>query len=214
MDVCLRLKYCVALTVVLSVSRLLVAQPAAPPMHATPEAIYRDISAMPLDARRVEFRALSPAMRDAVWTVHLGDYLLNHPDLTDDERSVILEAIGLLQTGLARVDRDEVDWTFRVYRPFLALQSRAEGICRHEVIREAFGVLGPAAPIITPAPGARSIGNVATNVGPSWGDCTCSQAHDFCGSPTSPVYCEGLPCTRSDIGCGWLWLQECTGICF
>lgn len=187
-------------------------------VYPTAESAYRELSEMTDSARRIAFKELTPAMQDDVWLTHLKHYLVERADLTDDERSVILEGIGLLGTGVASVDQNDPAWAMKVYRPLRALQIRANTVCRPEIIKAAFGVLGPAKSDGREKGSSDSsrlrIGAIAPLVGPSWGPCNCNQNHDFCGDITSVVFCQGLSCDHSDRGCGWLWFQECNGICF
>ncbi len=184
--------------------------------YPTAESAYHDLSQMTYTARRTAFKQLAPAIQDSVWQVHLKNLLAERADLTDDERSVILEGIGLLDVGLATVDRDDPVWALKVYRPLQALQARANTGCRPEIIKAAFGVLGPARNDQSEERSSARLrlGRVAPQIGPSWGPCDCNVSHDFCGDITSVQSCQGLSCDHSDRGCGWFWMQECNGICY
>jgi hypothetical protein len=40
------------------------------------------------------------------------------------------------------------------------------------------------------------------------GSCTCNTSSDYCGSS----YCHSSGCTITS-GCGWLWTEQCNGVC-
>lgn len=215
----MRVRYISSLTVVLLLLTpvLLCAQSNGKNLHPTPESIYRELSLMPQDARKIAFKELSPQTRDEVWLTHLKNYLQVRGDLTDAERSVIFEAMGLLSNGLASGSEDDPSWPLKAFRPLQALEIRANSVCRRDVVKEAFGVLGPAtnqASMREKSERTRpGFGAIAPMGNPVY-DCDCNQGHDFCGSPTSPIVCTGLSCRTSDQGCGWFWLQACDGLCF
>ena len=44
-------------------------------------------------------------------------------------------------------------------------------------------------------------------------ECDCSVKYDFCGVTGTSTCKESGSCTESDYGCGWIWLNDCTGLC-
>src|SRR6266480_192565 len=76
-------------------------------LRADGEYTYQSLVSMSMSARRIAFKDLAPEMQDEVWKAHLKHFLEERLDLTDNERSVVLEALGLLDAGIAAVSQDD-----------------------------------------------------------------------------------------------------------
>jgi hypothetical protein len=187
------------------------------------ETTYDKLSGLSIDDRRAAYKKLPAAMQDDVWTVHLERFLATRFDLTDDERSVILEGLGFLATSPGSVGRHDAEWEIRVGRPLQQLSNRGKTLCRYEIIRAAFGVLGP-----EPQRKARQATVAPPNSAHLWNDklvahagrgimgpCTCNRNDDWCRMwPEDPLSCTEVDCTLTDDGCGWFWRKPCNGQCF
>src|SRR5882672_8609665 len=91
------------------------AQTAFSRLYATAASAYVELSTMTVNDRKIAFREMPAPMQDAIWIAHLKRLLMERTDLTNSERSVILEGIGLLETGVASISRDDPAWAVKVY---------------------------------------------------------------------------------------------------
>ena len=44
-------------------------------------------------------------------------------------------------------------------------------------------------------------------------DCNCNLKQDFCDVTGGGSECRDEPCEADDWGCGWVWLNDCDGLC-
>lgn len=214
--------YCSVMSILLAITCSLHAEAPLRNARELVETTYDKLSELSIDDRRAAYKKLSPAMQDDVWTVHLERFLATRFDLTDDERSVIFEGLGFLATSPGSVGRHDAEWEIKVGRPLQQLSNRGKTLCRYEVIREAFGVLGQEthkkAPHTTvPSPSSAHSWNdkLVAHAGRGiMGPCACNRNDDWCRVwPEDPLSCTEVDCTLTDDGCGWFWRKPCNGQC-
>jgi hypothetical protein len=187
-----------------------------PPRQFGADETYEHLSSLKSVERRAEYQRLTPSIQDGVWLAHLKRFFGERVDLTDDERGVVLEAIGFLATAPASIDRNDPEWEIKVARPLQALERRAKQLCRPEIAKAALTMLGPEDQP-SHRGGATANGvlpRVVPNIAQPLFPCECSMESDWCDIlPTSPLRCNGISCYRSPDGCGTLWRHPCDGIC-
>jgi len=165
---------------------------------------YDAISALPIDSRRAVFRALSAEWKSELWRMHMTLYLSQHPELTGDQKSVILDAIALATPQLFEVSEDSPEWQTAA-RSLELLRERALEVFPHAVATEIFAQLGaPEEPDLTPA------SRDHVNAVGSFPTCSCSIVSDWCACP---MQCVGGGCLWKKSGCGTFWQYACTGLC-
>lgn len=174
-------------------------------------AAYQSFAATPAGERRSLYDSYPVALREDLWLLHLEQFLSEHPQLTPNQRGVVLEAIGLLATG-ALQERANSEDPEGMTDSLARLERHIEAEFPFELARAAFAQLGPSAP-----PGDRPRGpglqpRPEVYVGL---DCDCNVNHPFCDTITNPTpYCSSKKaCKALASGCGWLWLQRCDGLC-
>ena len=155
---------------------------------------YENMVKLQPTQQRAIFTALSAKERSRLWVTHLERYLETHEELTAAQALLLDDAIELAGHPqlFAReaTDRKQGTWDLFFKELLAHLRARAEDLFTRETLGEIFGHLGAQK---ATAP-----------------DCGCNTGSDFCG--TSHM-CSGGGCWGSGLGCGWLWLESCNGIC-
>ncbi|MCU1246837.1 MAG: hypothetical protein JWN02_2747 [Acidobacteria bacterium] len=172
-------------------------------------AAYARISGETADEAKGLYQELSLPEKEKLWTLHLTTFLAENPELTDEQRSVILEGLGLISTGILQVDRESAAWELAVHRPLLYFETRARAAFPHQVARALLTDIrhGALAAAFHP-------GRVEALDAP---DCGCSTEDDWCGSGTGSSQCIGGSknwCTPSTWGCGTFFTSPCNGLCW
>jgi hypothetical protein len=156
------------------------------------------------EAARQEFCAeVSASMKADLWTVHLAQYLDDHPELTASQQAIIHQALGLIATGIF-----ERDMASKRVEDQLLGQIKAH--FTPPVARDIFMRLGPSTRSRNDGPGRRIVTNAL--------DCDCSTESDWCDTITNPnpkCKAPATPqgCTPRSCCCGTLWLYSCDGLC-
>lgn len=63
------------------------------------------------------YHSVSSEFRSDLWTTHLTRALVEMPDLTPEQRAIILQGIGLVATGVLDVSREHPEWERLVREP-------------------------------------------------------------------------------------------------
>ena len=71
---------------------------------------YAQFSQLNKDDRKTRFNQLSPQERSELWRTHFGLNLGRHSEWTDQQRSIVIEAIGIASPALFQIPKDK-DWT-------------------------------------------------------------------------------------------------------
>jgi hypothetical protein len=147
------------------------------------------------------YKNLNPAMREALWIKHMKRALVEMPDLSTRQRAVILQGLGLVESGALRVDRQSDDWP--VFEESLKhLEASAKEAFDPPRGKAVFVRLG-ADVLMTGVDDALTIPN-----------CACSQESDWCNWVTNPdPDCKSVLCREQNSGCGTFWVYPCDGIC-
>lgn len=165
---------------------------------------------MPIEARKVVYRSLTPAAKAALWRHQLGRFVEEN-NLTPAQRAIVADAMALASPDLFSVKLSDPQWTTDVKPALQELEQRAKAAFPSQLALAAFGRLGPEDPVepLTPiafTPATTASGRTVHPQLPS--NCTCTQESDFCWGT-----CGGGVCYTTDGGCGWWWQYDCVAMC-
>jgi hypothetical protein len=189
--------------------------------------VYAMISeSSPAEAKEI-YQTLSIDLKADLWLLQIEQFLQGNPTLTLQQRAIVMEAVGLLATGVIRDGARDV----ATQEQIADLASRADAVFTRSQ-RALFGQLGSAAVAFAsnpfqgsseaeiPSTASRSLRTLAvpTKIGSNVTcECNTDPSQDFCyETPTSPSNkCRFSPgaCTRTTCCCGWFWQEACNGLC-
>ncbi|HEX8151639.1 MAG TPA: bacteriocin fulvocin C-related protein [Thermoanaerobaculia bacterium] len=174
------------------------------PAAADVEIVYRTISSRPMAERRAIYRALSPAVRAALWKRQLDTFLSEHPDAPAEQRELVGLALTLLTARTFELQRGTPEWDGEVGAPMQRLTEAVRRVFPRHTAAALFAQLGPADPARELASGSGRWRGVTHSVD----YCDCTRADDWCWFSD----CVGSICYK-DEGCGTWWQYECTSRC-
>jgi hypothetical protein len=159
---------------------------------------YEALSALPISSRKAVYRALSADAKSGLWRIHLTGYLTEHPELTEEQRGVIVDAIALVTPRLFEIAESNPNWLTDMHSPVELLKKRVLEVFPRGVAVGVFTQLG------TPAP-SHALDDEG-GIGQS--NCNCNT-----DSIWSCDNCTAGGCKKTPFGCGWLMFYECNGRC-
>ena len=121
--------------------------------------IYDDLMSKNARDRGRAFTELSSSMKAAVWSHHLLTAIVEHPEFTEEQRSVIQYALSVISPQLFDVDRNDPHWPALVDQPLQQLTWRAIAAFPPQVARELFAQLGPDQSVNAVKPRQESVPN-------------------------------------------------------
>lgn len=160
---------------------------------------YKDISALSMSKRKDLFRRASADDKSGLWKVHLALYLAGHPELTKEQKNIVLEAMALARPELFEISEGDFAWSTKVNKPLKSFKKRALDVFSKEEGAEIFAKLGGREPI-------SSTWVDEPPIDEGFGTCVCSRTSDWCVN-----VCVGNVCERTADGCGTLWFYPCDG---
>jgi hypothetical protein len=155
---------------------------------------YSELSELTKGDRKASFSLMSAEDKSSLWRVHFGLSLARHPEWTEQQRAIVLEAIAMATPQLYKIPKDS-NWTRLVDEPVRLLAQKALLVFTKEDGAALFSELGIAGP---------SQLNHATR--PS--GCACAQESDWCA-----YQCISTECTILTWGCGTFGVYACNGKC-
>ncbi|HKV33277.1 MAG TPA: hypothetical protein VJP89_03125 [Pyrinomonadaceae bacterium] len=84
---------------------------------------YIELSALSKEDKKASFSLMSAEDKSSLWRVHLGLNLARHPEWTEQQRSIIFEAITMATPQLYKTPNDN-DWTRLVDEPIRLLTQK------------------------------------------------------------------------------------------
>lgn len=192
---------------------------------------YDIVSALAVNRIKAAFRNASRKEKSELWRTHLALFLVNHPELSELQKEVVLEAMALATPVWfeARSDGQKSRVDVRLH----SLEERIVAAFSKEERVRVFATLGGEAAQCATSLNQRSTvllntlnynatsnlgaSNRWTNLGPvrqdmqlATSDCQCSTESDWC-----PMFgvCTFGNCTSTNSGCGTLWSYSCDGSC-
>ncbi|HEX6043278.1 MAG TPA: bacteriocin fulvocin C-related protein [Pyrinomonadaceae bacterium] len=158
---------------------------------------YSQLSELSNAYRRASFSLMTAEDKSSVWRVHLSLNLARHPEWTEKQRSVVLEAIAVATPALYEFPKDS-NWNRRVNEPVRSLTERAQLVFSKQEAAALFSELGLNEQI------------KSNHARPSaGGSCGCSTESDWCSHQ-----CVATSCTVLTWGCGTFGLYACNGDCY
>ena len=157
---------------------------------------YTQLSELSKGDRKASFNLMKAEEKASLWRVHLGLSLARHPEWTEQQRSIVLEAIAMATPDLYRFPKDS-KWTRLVDEPVRLLTQKALLVFSKQEGAALFSELG--------FNEAKS--NHARR--PITATCACSQESDWCSHS-----CVATECTVLTWGCGTFGIYACNGTCY
>jgi hypothetical protein len=158
---------------------------------------YSQLSELSREDRKVSFSLMSAEDKSSLWRVHFGLNLARHPEWTEQQRSIVLEAITMVSPELYKTPRD-INWTRLVDEPVRLLTQKALLVFSKQEGAAVFSELG-----ITEQPKLNHAQRAPRG-------CECSQESDWC----NPYQCISAECTVLIYGCGTVGIYACNGKCY
>jgi hypothetical protein len=158
---------------------------------------YTQLSELSKVDRKASFSVMSAEDKSSLWRVHLGLNLARHPEWTEQQRAIVLEAIATVTPALYKVPKDS-NWTRLVDEPVRLLTYKALVVFSKQESAALFSELG-----FNEQPKSNHAGRSTT------GSCGCSTESNWC-----TYQCVGgAECTVLYWGCGTFGLYPCDGAC-
>ena len=158
---------------------------------------YSELSELSKAHRRASFSLMTAEDKSTLWRVHFSLNLARHPEWTEKQRSIVLEAIALATPALYKVPKDNT-WIRLVDEPVRSLTQRALLVFSKQEAAALFSELGF---------NEQAKSNHART--PTAGNCGCSVESDWCS-----YSCLKTDCTVLTWGCGTMGLYACNGSCY
>jgi hypothetical protein len=198
---------------------------------------YYVLSNLPINETKASFRNASAKNKSDLWRTHLALSIVNHPELNERQRKVILAAISLATPEFFEVRSTDSDWTAKVQEPLHSLEEQIINLFTVNDAIRIFANLQDSPEILKcGATFERSIlktvnykppinsgshiqseqransrfGEQDKGIGLERNTCGCSTDSDWC--PISG-YCKLGNCSPTQSGCGTLWSYPCNGNC-
>jgi len=156
---------------------------------------YAQFSRLNKDDRKTRFNQISPREKSELWRVHFGLNLARHPEWNDQQRSLVLEAIGIASPTLYQIPKDK-NWNRLVDEPIRLFTNRALIVFSQEKGAALFVELGADEP---------QAHHAKLTIG---GNCSCSQESTWC-----TYSCLSSDCIVLTWSCGTFGLYACDGKC-
>ena len=155
-------------------------------------ALFAELSKLPTGQAKDRYLSLSPEERREVWRAKLKAIRLDR--LNEDQAAVVRDTLAALDViSFDERDRDKHQEKIK------ALHKRSLEAFEEEDAKIIFATLLNY--------------EIFKSALPQPGDCECSTDTDFCGRRW--VCCEGcVGCRTHSVGCGFVWFQQCNGMCF
>lgn len=159
--------------------------------------------------RKDAYSVLTPDVQSALWVVHLERFLVDHPELTAQQRGVIYEGIGMLRAGLfERLYSSDAARVAAATEDLNQFSIRAKSLLSHELTDLAFNTIGRGKPAAEPVDPMAGRWKVAGNPLPY---CTCSVQDDYCWEGGCVYRTNSC---RFTTGCGTFFQYGCDGLCY
>ncbi|HKR15384.1 MAG TPA: bacteriocin fulvocin C-related protein [Pyrinomonadaceae bacterium] len=155
---------------------------------------YNELSTLSKGDRKVSFSLMSAENKASLWRIHFGLNLARHPEWTEHQRSIVLEALTMVTPQLYKTPKDD-NWTSLVDQPVRLLIQKALIVFTQEEGAALFAELGfTEQSKLSHAPTTRG--------------CACAQDSDWCN-----YQCISSGCTVLTWGCGTFGIYACNGRC-
>jgi hypothetical protein len=157
---------------------------------------YTQLSELSKAERKASFNLMTAEDKSTLFRVHFGLNLARHPEWTEQQRSIVLEAITMVTPQLYKIPKDS-NWTRLVDEPVRLLTNKALLVFTKQEGAALFAELGS-----NEQPRSNHVRRTT-------GGCGCSQESDWCS-----YQCTSGECTVVIFGCGTLGVYACDGKCY
>jgi hypothetical protein len=157
---------------------------------------YTQLSKLSKGERKKRFNQAPPQEKSDLWRVQFGLNLARHPEWSEPQRSIVLEAIAIATPELYQIPKDR-DWTRLVDEPLRVFAQKALQVFSKQEGAALFSELGATE---TNAHHAQDMF--------AGGNCSCARESDWC-----TYNCLATDCTLITWGCGTMGLYSCDGTC-
>lgn len=166
--------------------------------------------------RKRIYGTLPASMKSALWNHQFLIALVQHPELTAEQRAVLYDAVELFTPELFEIPFASPGWSRRVDQPVRELTRRAKAAFGVALGGQLFARLGPMTQVVAPQTADASLS--AKTLHPAPNDippCECSTVSDYCSwEYGSDFACVGGGCYWGlNWGCGTAELYPCNGLC-
>lgn len=153
------------------------------------------------DQETYEVSSYAPALQTDLWISHLTRFVSVHAELTDEQRSIVLQGRDLLAAGLLqRLHSSDGREAADARNALAAFKARASSSFSSDVYAEAF--------IRRDKPKSPARLRPPSSAIPMVPDCDCSSATGEC-----PGSCMS-GCRATPEGCGMFQADPCFGLCW
>lgn len=159
---------------------------------------YSELSELTKEDRKLSFSLRSAEDRSSLWRVHFGLNLARHPEWTEQQRSIVLQALTMVTPQLYKTPRDN-NWTRLVDEPVRLLTQKALLVFTKQEGAALFAELGFNEQANRNHAKQRKLSG-----------CGCAQESDWCGN----YQCMSSECTILIWGCGTFGVYACNGKCY
>jgi hypothetical protein len=104
----------------------------SPHSRADVESAYRQLATLDLPDRHTAVRGV-PELKNELWVVHLEQFRASHPELTDEQRSVVLESLAFLREGGRTSDPRTLKGSFVFWSSAWPLPSRRNSAAKRSL---------------------------------------------------------------------------------
>lgn len=158
---------------------------------------YARLSELSKGDRKVSFNQMDAEDKASLWRVHFGLNLARHPEWTDEQRAIVLEASTMVTPQLYKIPKDS-NWNRLVGEPVRVLTYKALVVFTKQEGAALFAELG-----LNEQPKSNHAKRSTT------GTCGCSTESNWCAQQCV----GGAECTVLYWGCGTFGLYPCDGAC-
>lgn len=165
-------------------------------------ALYSQLSLLSTPDRKNFYASRSGLEKGRLWALHLTAYTLDR-NVTPGQARLI----QILLTAVKGVDLDKnEDAVLAAVKP---LRNEIKTEFGEALAYELLKNLGGTSPFDS---SQQPVFYRKANYGKPgvFANCTCAQNEDFCSTGTCSC---AHSCSFTNSGCGWFWLEACTGIC-
>lgn len=157
---------------------------------------YSELSELSKEDKKLSFSLMSADDKSSLWRVHLGLNLAAHPEWTEQQRSIVLEAIAMVTPQLYKPE--DSNWRRLVDEPVRILTQKAQLVFAKQEGAALFSELGLSGQANRNHAKQRKLNG-----------CACSQESDWCDHQ-----CVSTECTVLTWGCGTFGIYACNGKCY
>jgi hypothetical protein len=178
--------------------------------EASPEVSYDLVRTLTPSDVKLVYAEMPAYERQELWTAHLLTFLAEHPELDEPQRAVVLQALGLVRTGIFAIDPQSPRYRTAVQAPLDRIIASARALLPRELVVQAFFTIGTPAPRSGRETGAgRAPWSVRTNTY----NCECATPYVWCPDEARECVTDSFCAAVRSYDCGPFFVYACDGMC-